>query len=132
MAGARALGHVNLSAPAAMVERLRRFYVDIVGLREGPRPPFRSAGHWLYAGDTDVLHLSVRPGPADAAPRDTGWLDHYAYLCSDLDATRRRLDAAGIPYAIDEVPMLGQVQLFLRDPAGVAIELNFPDAAAPR
>lgn len=55
----RGVGHVNLRAPAAMIERLRLFYIDVVGLCEGARPVFRSGsrGHWLYADDTDVVHL---------------------------------------------------------------------------
>lgn len=43
----RGIGHVNLRAPAAMIERLRLFYIDVVDLREGARPVFRSGsrGH---------------------------------------------------------------------------------------
>jgi hypothetical protein len=36
-----------------------------------------------------------------------------------------RLERAGVAYELDEVASLGQVQLFLRDPAGVGLELNF-------
>ena len=109
MTGVRGLAHANLRAPAAMIERLRRFYTDVVGLREGPRPTFRSGsrGHWLYAGDTDVLHLTIA-SPGDAEPQATGMFN-----------------AAGLAYQIDEVDERGQVQLFLIDPCGLAIELNF-------
>jgi catechol 2,3-dioxygenase-like lactoylglutathione lyase family enzyme len=126
MTGVRGLAHANLRAPAAMVERLRRFYTDIIGLREGPRPVFRSGsrGYWLYAGDTDVLHLTVA-GPGDAPPAPTGHFNHLAFACADLAAARARLDAAGLPYKIDEVDALGQVQLFLTDPCGLGVELNF-------
>lgn len=117
------LAHVNIRAPEALIERVRVFYRDVIGLREGPRPPFRSRGHWLYAGERDVLHLTVAP----TIERTTGdgWLDHVAFSASDLDATIARLDAAGIAYERDDVPSLGQVQLFLTDPAGIGVELNF-------
>lgn len=126
MTGVRGLAHANLRAPAAMIERLRRFYTDVVGLREGPRPTFRSGsrGHWLYAGDTDVLHLTIA-SPGDTEPQATGMFNHLAFACADLPATRARLDAAGLAYQIDEVDERGQVQLFLIDPCGLAIELNF-------
>lgn len=120
------IGHINLRASAEMIERLRRFYTDIVGLREGPRPAFRSGshGHWLYAGDIDVLHLSIRDGGQDI-PRDTGAFSHMAFACDDLAATRARLDAAGIRYETDFVDERHQVQLFLTDPAGIGVEFTF-------
>ncbi|MEI7036391.1 VOC family protein [Fulvimonas yonginensis] len=130
MAGVRGLAHANLRAPEALIERLRRFYVEVIGLREGPRPRFRSRGYWLYAGDADVLHLTVAT-PGDAAPQPTGHFNHLAFACDDLADTRARLDAAGLAYRVDAVDDLGQVQLFLRDPCGFAIELNFAPARRP-
>ena len=124
MTGVRGLAHINLHAPAALIERVRQFYIDIVGLREGPRPAFRSKGYWLYAGDTDVLHLIVHPG--DEGPHTTGWIDHIAFSCTDLAGTCQRLDHAGIPYRLDTVTALNQMQLFVRDPADIVVELNFP------
>ena len=126
----RGIGHANLRAPAAMVEQLRHFYVEVVGLTEGPRPQFRSGSHgyWLYAGSADVLHLSIA---RDDVPhsKSNGAFDHLAFTCDDLAATRARLDAARIPYEVDVVDQLGQVQLFLTDPAGMGVELTFSTAA---
>lgn len=119
------LAHVNIRASEALIEQVRRFYVDVVGLLEGPRPPFRSRGHWLYAGSLDVMHLTIDPTMAGAAPVRTGWLDHFAFAADDLDGTTARLDAHGVPYQIDRVPSSNEAQVFFRDPAGIAIELNF-------
>jgi glyoxylase I family protein len=41
---------------------------------------------------------------------------------------RARLDALGIAYRSADVPMTRQRQLFLKDPAGNGVELNFPMA----
>jgi len=117
------LAHVNIRAPEALIEDVRAFYRDMVGLREGPRPPFRSRGYWLYAGARDVLHLTVDPRVERA--NGDGWLDHVAFSANDLDATIARLEKAGIAYERDDVPSLDQVQLFLTDPAGIGVELNF-------
>ncbi|HEX7340508.1 MAG TPA: VOC family protein [Rhodanobacteraceae bacterium] len=126
MAGVRGLGHVNLRAGADLVERLRRFYIDIVGLAEGPRPAFNSGSHgyWLYAGNTDLVHLTIDAN-GDVATLPAGHFNHLAFDCDDLAATRARLDATGTHYTIDNVAELGQTQLFLTDPAGMAIELTF-------
>jgi catechol 2,3-dioxygenase-like lactoylglutathione lyase family enzyme len=126
MPGVHGLAHANIRAPERLIERLRRFYIDVVGLREGPRPTFHSGsrGYWLYADGTDVLHLTIA-GTGDTLPTSTGHFNHLAFACSDLAATRARLDAAGLTYEVDEVDALGQVQLFLTDPCGLDIELNF-------
>ena len=49
------LDHYNLCAPRELLEELREFYTDTVGLTVGYRPPFDSAGYWLYAGEQAVL-----------------------------------------------------------------------------
>ncbi|HEY9110225.1 MAG TPA: VOC family protein [Rhodanobacteraceae bacterium] len=120
------IAHLNLRASAQTIERLRRFYVDVIGLREGPRPAFRSGsrGYWLYAGTRAVLHLTIaQDGGATVQPR--GVFNHLAFDCDDPDATRARLDAAGVAYSIGAVDDLNQIQLFLTDPAGIGVELTF-------
>ncbi|TAN07317.1 MAG: diguanylate cyclase [Rhodanobacteraceae bacterium] len=128
---ATGLGHANLRAPAATIEQLRRFYIDIVGLHAGVRPQFSSgsSGHWLYAGNRAVLHLTVTADCAVTA-QPPGVFNHIAFDCDDLDAAKARLDAAGITYRIDVVDELQQVQLFLADPTGVGVELTFTNGGA--
>lgn len=121
----KALAHVNIRASESLIERVRRFYVDVVGLTEGRRPPFRSRGYWLYAGALDVMHLTIDASMTGEVPARTGWLDHFAFAADDLDAMLMRLDIHGVPYQIDRVPSSNQAQVFFRDPAGIAIELNF-------
>ena len=117
--------HYNLRAPRPVVEALREFYTAVVGLKEGFRPPFRRPGYWLYAGDRDILHLSEsRPGEV-ALVNAGGTLDHVAFRCTDEAAYRATLTARGIPCEEDDVPLTGELQFFLRDPAGNLIELNF-------
>jgi len=119
------LAHVNIRAPEAMIERVRRFYVNVLGLTDGARPPFRSRGYWLYAGDRDLIHLTIDPAMSGIVPATTGWLDHFAFAASGLDGMLARLDKEGVAYEVDRVPSSGEAQVFLRDPAGIAIELNF-------
>jgi catechol 2,3-dioxygenase-like lactoylglutathione lyase family enzyme len=120
------LAHINLSAPQDMIERLRLFYRDVIGLDDGPRPAFRSRGYWLYGGERDLVHLTIEPESSAAAePAATGWFNHVAFALTDFEAARRRLDAARVDYEIDGVPGGGEMQIFLRDPAGIGVELNF-------
>jgi len=121
------LDHINLRAPRELMERLREFYCEVVGLQVGPRPPFDSFGYWLYAGTQPVVHLSEAPGaPVPTAAR--GVYDHTAFRCTDRPAYEAALQAQGIDYRVVRVPMTQQVQLFCRDPAGNGVELNFLEA----
>jgi catechol-2,3-dioxygenase len=118
--------HYNLRAPRQLLDRLRDFYVDVVGLQPGPRPPFRSFGYWLYAGGEPVLHLSEdSAGESRLASGGTTTFDHAAFRCSALADTEARLAARGIAFERSEVPATGIVQLFFSDPAGNGVELGF-------
>ena len=119
------LDHYNLRAPSPLLEQLRDFYVATLGLREGPRPRFRTHGYWLYAGERAILHLS---GTRAGEVREVGVVttfDHVAFRCDDDAAMRATLDAVGVAYTVDDSPERAQRQIFLRDPAGNGIELNF-------
>ncbi|MET0209706.1 MAG: VOC family protein [Burkholderiaceae bacterium] len=122
----RGLAHYNLRARRDVMETLREFYVEVVGLRVGPRPPFGSFGYWLYAGETDVLHLSEQ---RDDEPRRAGsdlTFDHMAFACTGWPTYEARLEARGIDYVLSSVPLTERRQAFFRDPAGNGIELIFP------
>jgi catechol-2,3-dioxygenase len=118
------LNHYNLRADHALMEKLRDFYCDIVGLAVGFRPPFGSRGYWLYAGEQAVLHLSE----AAAAKFDNAAIttfDHAAFSCTGLAGFESRLTNRGVDFRVARVPQTDQVQIFLRDPAGNGVELNF-------
>lgn len=124
------LNHYNLRAPREILDRLRDWYRDAIGLEVGERPPFRFHGYWLYAGKRPILHLSeASPGEAHAVPGN-GTFDHVAFSCTGIAAMRARLDAAGIRYRVADVPLTGVRQVFLEDPAGNGVELNFDASAA--
>ena len=122
----KGLDHYTILAadPAAT----RDFYVDVLGLAEGPRPPFDFPGHWLYCEGHPVVHL-VGGERASAVNSGSAAVDHIAFTATDIDATRAHLRACAIDFEEREVPGLGQIQLFLRDPNGIRIELNFGSAS---
>lgn len=115
------LNHVNIAGPLALLERCRDFYVEILGMTDGPRPRFRSRGFWLYAGDQPVIHLSER----DRETTGTSALDHFAFTCEGLEEMMARLREHDIEFELDPPREGKRAQLFLEDPAGVSLELNF-------
>jgi len=124
-----------------------RFYCGLLGLQVGPRPPFPFPGLWLYAGDTRVwanaaVHiigidrndpegLKQYLGDKDEASlQGTGTIDHVAFFATGLNETLQRLQSQAVPCRERTVPLLGLHQVFVDDPNGVVVELNFPAAEA--
>jgi catechol 2,3-dioxygenase-like lactoylglutathione lyase family enzyme len=120
------LQHVNTRS--SDVEATKEFYVKILGLRVGDRPPFASAGYWLYLGGDPIVHLVQRP-PGEEPRSGSGNLDHVAFRGVDLAGTRAALAAAGVQYREQVVPRDRSVQIFVLDPDGIKIELNFESEA---
>ncbi|MFZ6845451.1 VOC family protein [Undibacterium sp. RuTC16W] len=127
-----AINHINIKAPSELLERVRDFYCSVLGLHTGYRPAFQSHGYWLYAGDNSIIHLSeatvLSAGDADAIAT-TGYFNHIAFSCQDLAQTKEQLELFGISYTVNTVPETQQVQLFLTDPSGLGVELNFSQAS---
>lgn len=119
------LDHYNLRASREMLDTLRLFYRDVVGLQDGPRPPFASFGYWLYAGGHPVLHLSESRAGESRPANTANTFDHAAFQCADFEATVVALDAANIRHSVQAVPATAVRQIFLTDPAGNGVELNF-------
>jgi catechol-2,3-dioxygenase len=117
--------HYNLRAPRALLESLRVFYCDVVGLGVGHRPPMASFGYWLYAGDSGVLHLSEAATSEQRGQAVAGTFDHVAFTCTDCAGFEASLKRHGVAYRLARVAQTGQVQLFFKDPAGNGVELNF-------
>jgi len=123
------------------------FYEKTLKLVIGPRPPFDFPGAWLYRSDGNgqpagsaLVHVIDVVGGANAGLHDylgerdlaggggTGALDHIALRVEGLAELRQRLAQHGIPFRERTVPLIGVHQVFLVDPCGVTIELNFDDA----
>ena len=117
--------HYNLRAERSMMEQLKVFYRDVVGLRIGDRPQLTSFGYWLYAESKDVLHLSEAKPEEKRKENVATTFDHVAFTATDYDATIVRLEKLSIEFKTREISDTGQKQIFFRDPAGNGIELNF-------
>jgi catechol 2,3-dioxygenase-like lactoylglutathione lyase family enzyme len=128
----QALEHVTIRC--AQLKRTRDFYVELIGLVEGARPDFPFRGHWLYLGGVPVVHLVEASDNAGAWGRDlviptaedgTGSFDHVAFRGDDFGRMRAQLVDAGVTFKERIVPGGRLSQLFVPDPEGVLVEINF-------
>jgi len=115
------LDHVNISTTD--LEATKDFFVRILGLEVGDRPPFAFPGYWLYGGDRPLVHLVVAGNDLNT---ETSPIDHFAFRGDDLDALIERLEAEDITHSVSITPVLGTRQVFFRGPEGVKIEVDFP------
>src|ERR1700692_1324425 len=66
----------------------RKFWTDIIGLREFPRPDFGYPGAWLgctQPGGIAIIHVyagGTALGPEGQAPAGTAAIDHVSLSCS--------------------------------------------------
>lgn len=111
------------------VERSKKFYENVIGLKTIPRPQIRVPGEWYGVGGNQ-LHLiqsKARDGIDPLGP-------HMAFEVEDFEAVKKALDEAGIPYldgsrtnmvsvSPEAQRLLGQ-QLWVKDPDGNVVELR--------
>ncbi len=112
-----AIDHVQLAIPPGGEDTARRFYADVLGLSEVPKPePMRARGGLWFTSGTVAIHLGIEP---DMRPSLKA---HPALLVRDLDAYVARLTYAGHTWrASDEIP--GTRRGHTADPFGNRIEL---------
>jgi catechol 2,3-dioxygenase-like lactoylglutathione lyase family enzyme len=123
------------------IDATRDWYVEVLGLEPGPHPDFGFPVHWLYLDGLDVLHITAGGaavsdnrrryvGQQSEATHGTGVVDHVAFGATGLDTTIAHLKAKGIAFTERRADLTASYQLFLLDPNGVKVELNFAASEA--
>ena len=123
----KGINHYNLRAAPEVIEVLKDFYINVVGLKLGERPPFKNQGYWLYANQKDVLHLSFSKNNVINELNVSSTFDHMAFTAENENNFINLLKQKNIDFTIREVPEIGTRQVFFKDPAGNGIELIFSD-----
>lgn len=118
---------------SADLERSREFYGEVLGLEQGPRPDFGFPGYWFYLEDRPVVHLGTdafeggyyEEGETRQITGPTGPVDHVAFRGRAIDDFIDRFESRSLRFERREIPDFRLSQLFIKDPDGVTIELNF-------
>lgn len=125
----------------ADIAATRDWYVSVLGFREGEHPDFKFPVCWLYIGAVDVIHITQGGSNVSAnrmqylgqqsnALEGTGVIDHVAFRCTGLKEMVEHLNAMGVRFNKRQVDDQGLFQLFLIDPNGIKVELNFASSEA--
>ena len=137
------LSHVEHFLVAADdIDATRDWYARVLGMKAGAHPDFGFPVHWMYLGDTDVVHIGPSARQAGEiqkkylgrtsqdAGSGTGALDHIAFRASGLRAMLEHLKKEKIAFTQRRANGQALFQLFLYDPNGIKIELNYAAAEA--
>ena len=128
----------HCSIRTVKLDDTRDFYTNILGMDDGDRPDFPFPGAWLYIDGVAVLHLvGVDPNDPsglkkylggaidEASLNGSGAFDHIAFRAKDPDLLLSRLRDKGYPYRERQVPEMDLFQVFVEDPNGITVELNY-------
>jgi catechol 2,3-dioxygenase-like lactoylglutathione lyase family enzyme len=111
------IDHVQLSMPPDGEDEARRFYGQILGLREIAKPSeLAGRGGCWFVGSDAAIHLGREDGFTAHAKA------HPALLIRDLRSAREALAAAGVGIEEDDSRM-DVDRCYVRDPFGNRIEL---------
>jgi catechol 2,3-dioxygenase-like lactoylglutathione lyase family enzyme len=127
-----AIDHVNIRTPD--VVGTSRFLSEVLGLEVGDTPgmPDRTKACWMHdSGGRAVIHLGTaeigypwESNPQAAAP-GSGRIHHVALRCVGYESMSERLRSQGRSYHSNDIPQIALRQLFIEEPNGILLELNF-------
>jgi catechol 2,3-dioxygenase-like lactoylglutathione lyase family enzyme len=127
------LDHVNISS-CCLPETIA-FYTELLGMEaRAPMGGDMAKAAWIYAADgRPVIHVGARPEGVDflgeAASEvpvsGSGVVHHIALACTDYAGTRARLESSGHKLRFSDLPRIALRQIFIHDPNGILVELNF-------
>jgi catechol 2,3-dioxygenase-like lactoylglutathione lyase family enzyme len=137
------LSHIEHFLVAADdVDGTRDWYARVLGMQSGPHPDFGFPVHWMYANGVDIVHIGPSAKMAGEIQKKylgrtsqdsgagTGAVDHIAFRATGLKQMLEHLRAQGIAFSQRRANGQALFQLFLLDPNGIKIELNYAAAEA--
>jgi catechol 2,3-dioxygenase-like lactoylglutathione lyase family enzyme len=121
--GVDGLDHVQVAAPPGCEPEARRFYGELLGLRELEKPPaLRAGGGLWFAAGAQELHVGVA---GDFTPAGKAHPGLRVGSDAALEALAGALTAAGAAVEWDD-RIEGRRRFFTSDPWGNRLELLAP------
>jgi catechol 2,3-dioxygenase-like lactoylglutathione lyase family enzyme len=126
-----ALDHVNIQTTD--LAGTARFFADVLELVPGESAPGAGTERVVWMRDAQgrpLVHLTL-PGATFAADgareirADTGALHHVAFECQGHAAMLARLARLGLAWRTRDIAAIGLRQVFVSEPNGTLLELNF-------
>jgi catechol 2,3-dioxygenase-like lactoylglutathione lyase family enzyme len=119
------------------IDATRDWYARVLGMKPGPHPDFGFPVHWMYLGETDIVHIGPSAKQANEIQKKylgrtsqdsgtgTGAIDHIAFRATGLRAMLEHLKNERISFTQRRASGQALFQLFFHDPNGIKVELNY-------
>ena len=119
------------------IDATRDWYARVLGMKSGAHPEFGFPVHWMYVDNIDIVHIGPSAKQAgdiqkkylgrtsQKTEEGTGALDHIAFRATGLRKMLEHLRKEKIPFTQRRANGQALFQLFLYDPNGIKIELNY-------
>jgi catechol 2,3-dioxygenase-like lactoylglutathione lyase family enzyme len=130
------LGLSHVAIKSRDLAATEKFYTRLLGMTKVERPEFSFPGIWLSMGDT-MIHVyggdpaKTSGGTYKYSQRQSP-IDHIALSAKGFDEMLARVKKQRCKWRQNDVPEINLWQIFLLDPSGVLIELNFDTTKEPR
>lgn len=127
--------HIALRCKPGNLDKTVAFYTDLLGMKSAARPDLGFPGAWLDINRT-MFHIvdhfpEKHLDPWHARKEAGAMFDHIAIKAQGFDEMRRRLVEAGADWRQLDLSHAGLWQLFVLDPNGIIVEMNFTIAEEP-
>ena len=132
------LSHIEHFLVAADdIDATRDWYARVLGMKPGPHPDFGFPVHWMYVGGVDIVHIGPSAGQANEIQKKflgrtsqdtgtgTGAIDHIAFRATGLRGMLEHLRKEKVSFSQRRANGQALFQLFLYDPNGIKVELNY-------
>jgi catechol 2,3-dioxygenase-like lactoylglutathione lyase family enzyme len=123
------VNHINLVT--GDLDATIAFYEGLLEMKaqQIPVAPAGFSGRWICdAQGNAIIHVQGY-NPERHGELKTGLngaLDHVALTCVGFDATKARCEELGIEYRVNDRQFGDLRQVFVTDPNGISLELNYP------
>ena len=124
----------HLAIKTGDVDASVEFYNEVIGSHSVKRPNFNFPGAWLQFGET-MIHLyggDAAKNVEGSHDHGSAAIDHIALSAHGFDEMRGICEARDLDWRQFDIPSFNLWQLFVHDPSGVLVELNFDTAKEPQ
>ena len=122
----KATGFTHVSIRAHDLDESTRFYEEIFGMEEIPAPDFPFSVRWLRVGDLQLHLFHSEEAPSHG--------HHFGIDVDNFEVAYEKVSKLGVREKegyfsnLYELPD-GAVQMYIRDPAGNMVEINWRDVS---
>lgn len=116
----------HLSLSAKNPEKMKDFLIALLDLKVGTRANLSFNGYFLFAGEKDVIHIFGQNQNVNSTnvTIEQNIVHHVSFFSDSYNDVMDRISSLDLRYSINQVPDSPTVQIFVRAPENLIIEIQ--------